>query len=57
MLGPVNIDTRLIKENYLFDDYYSTGVLFILLLEMAILLILDMSLLQIHKLQIINWII
>ncbi|HOE38623.1 MAG TPA: S41 family peptidase [Bacteroidales bacterium] len=25
MLGPVNIDTRLIKENYLFDDYYSTG--------------------------------
>ncbi len=25
MLGPVNIDTRLIKEKYLKDDYYSTG--------------------------------
>jgi hypothetical protein len=25
MLGPVNINTRIIKENYLGSDYYSTG--------------------------------
>ncbi|MCK9255451.1 MAG: S41 family peptidase [Bacteroidales bacterium] len=25
MLGPVNINMRLIKENYLLDNYYSTG--------------------------------
>lgn len=25
MLGPVNINTRVIKENYLKNDYYSTG--------------------------------